>query len=515
MGLSYSDLNLLRFVQRRQKISLSKAALQFEKDEISIRRTVDRINLFSSKPLVEIKKGFCLSRLSYKEFVDFIQQITMEDYASSYIERIRVMIVTIFFHGYVNASSLYENWGISLTTKKQDTAYLRKLLEEHGLKLLTLKKKGLTIEGDELQLRFLVLNILHPLLEFTAENRIEARYANTPLEKQSYHLANAYLQPVSTQAVNQLTSFLTEYRLSLNYPSKKFLLLFICIMEIRPVSQAMEFSYRLPLAPLNIHCTDKPLENKLYNVVLSMMNFSRSPDFPMDNRLRHTTEQFTEQVVNHLKNPFTLQEEFIQELYSYFYREITLNHFHCTFVDKTVENTREQFSDLYETIRKYEVYFKAAYNFSFMDEHLSTLTVLVQKHILRNRTVSRHHKKIVVMTSINFERVSFFLELIKEYVELQWMGTLNINEIHELKDLDYDYIFCFSSRIYNMLHGQNLPVIHINFFVGSSDVEKLLTYGFSTRKHRFPAARFVSEIGGKSEAEMEAYLKENYGDHFV
>lgn len=119
------------------------------------------------------------------------------------------------------------------------------------------------------------------------------------------------------------------------------------------------------------------------------------------------------------------------------------------------------------------------------------------------------------MTSINFERVSFFLEQIKEYVELQWIGTFNINEIHELKDLDYDYIFCFSSRIYNMLHGQSLPVIHINFFVDSSDVEKLLTYGFSTRKHRFPAARFVSEIGGKSEAEMEAYLKENYGDHFV
>ncbi len=97
MGLSYNDLSLLRYIQKRQRISLSKVALQFQKDEISIRRTIERINLFSRKPLVEIQKGFCLSPLNYKEFVDFIQQINMTDYNSSYIERIRIMIVTIFF----------------------------------------------------------------------------------------------------------------------------------------------------------------------------------------------------------------------------------------------------------------------------------------------------------------------------------------------------------------------------------------------------------------------------------
>ncbi len=515
MGLSYNDLSLLRYIQKRQRISLSKVALQFQKDEISIRRTIERINLFSHKPLVEIQKGFCLSPLNYKEFVDFIQQITMSDYNSSYIERIRIMIVTIFFDGYVNASSLYENWGLSLTTKKQDTAHLRQFLSGHGLSLVTLKKKGLTIEGDELQLRFLVIDILHPLLEFTPENRIAVRKANTPLEKQCYDLANTDLQSVSHQAVERLNFFLTEYNLSLNYPSKKFLLLFICIMEIRPVDESMKFCYRLPLAPLNIRFVDDIKVNRLYNVAFSMMNFSRSLDFPFDKRLWYTTEQFTEQVVSHLKHPFTIQEEFINELYNYLYREITLDHFHCTFVDKTVENTKEQFSDLYDTVRKYEVYFKASYNFSFMDEHLSTLTLMVQKHILRNRTINRQYKKIVVMTSINFERVSFFLEQIKEYVELQWMGTLNINEIHRLKDLDYDYIFCFSSRIFNILHAHNLPVIRMNFFVDNSDMKTLLANGFSTRKHRFLTTSFVSEIGGKSESEMEAYLKENYGDYFV
>lgn len=515
MGLSYNDLSLLRFIQKRQSISVSKAALHFQKNETSIRRTIEQINLYSLTPLVEIKNGICLSRLNYEEFVNFIKQITLDDYSSSYIERIRVMIVIIFFRGYVNATQLYGGWGLSLTTKKQDTSHLRRFLSEHGLQLTVQKKKGLTIEGDELQLRFLVIDVLHPLLEFTAENRIEARFANTPLEKQSYELASTFLQPVSRRAVDLLNRFLTVESLSLNYPSKKFLLLFICIMEIRPLNAFMAFTYRLPLAPLNLHFSDRDKENRLYNVALSMMNFSRNPDFPFDSRLWYTTEQFTRMVVNSLPDPFIIQEDMIRELYSYFYREITLDHFHCTFVDKTVEYTKEQFPDLYETISRYGVYFKASFNFSFVDEHLSTLTLLVQKHILRNRIIDRRRKKIAVMTSINFERVSFFLEQLRESVAFQWVGTLNINEIHKLAGLEYDYIICFSSRIFNILSAQSLPVIRMNFFVGSDEIEALEAYGFSPLKHRFFTAGFVAEIAGKSEVELEAYLKREYSDYFV
>lgn len=87
MGLSYDDLSLLRFIQKRQSIPLPKVAMQFEKNEISIRRAIEQINLYSAAPMIEIKKGWCLSRVSYKEFVDFIKGISMEDYASSWAER--------------------------------------------------------------------------------------------------------------------------------------------------------------------------------------------------------------------------------------------------------------------------------------------------------------------------------------------------------------------------------------------------------------------------------------------
>ena len=151
MGFNYNDLTLLRFIQKRHSIPLAKAALQFGKNETSIRRAV-----------IEIEKGICSSRLSYEELVSLIRSMSPSDYASSSSERIMVMIVTIFFCGYVNASELYEKWGLSLTTKKQDTGQLRSFLKKYRLFLTTLHKKGLTITGDELQLCFLVIDILHP-----------------------------------------------------------------------------------------------------------------------------------------------------------------------------------------------------------------------------------------------------------------------------------------------------------------------------------------------------------------
>ena len=515
MGLRYSDLNLLRYIQKHQATPLSTLTVQFGKNETSIRRTIEQINLYSSTPLINIKKSRCTSRLSYREFVEFIQNISLNDYTTSYSERIRVMIVTIFFQGYVNASALYEQWGFSLTTKKQDTAHLRQFLAEHGLRLVTLKKKGLSIEGDELQFRFLVINILHPLLEFTPDNQIQARLANTPLENQCYDLASDDLLKTSDMAADRLNRFLTEQHLSVNYPSNKFLLLFICIMQTRPADETTAFSYRLPLEPLKMNFDSNPLRNRLYNVALSMMNFSRSPDFPFDPCLWNITETFASNVVGCLEQPFCIRDELLYELYNYFYREITLDYFHCTFVDKTVEDTKGHFLELYETIHRYLVIFKASFYFNFMDEHISTLTLIFQKHILRNQIVENSHKRIVVVTSINFERTSFFLEQLREYVSIQWIGTFNINEIYKLAELDYDYIFCFSTRIFNILSAQNLPVIRMNFFVTSSDVRRLIDYGFTTRKNRFLTSSFVLEIAGKSEQEIADYLSRHYSDYFV
>lgn len=515
MGLSYHDLSVLRFIQNRSRVPLSKVALRFDKNETSIRRNIDKINFYSDRPLIEIDKGWCVSLLTYHELVDFIGHMSAADYVSSSEERIPVMVATIFFKGYVNATALYDEWGLSLTTKKQDTALLRSYLDEHGLKLVTLKKKGLGIAGDDLRFRFLVINTLHPLLEYTSDNRVQARLANTPLEKQTFELASPTIQTVSEEAARQLDEFLAEQNLSLNYPSKKFLLLFMCLMSVRPFRYDLDYSVPPPLPPISLYTKADRRTNSFYNVALSLLSYSKPLDFPYDRRLWHITETFLQQIISNLPHPFFIQEEMIFEFYRYFYREILLDYYHCTFVDKTVENTQEQFPDLYESVEQYSILFKAAYNFVFKDEQFSTLTMLIQKYILRNRTVNKKKKRIVIVTSVNFERISFFLEQIREKVNLQCVGTLNINEIHQLSAMEYDYVFCFSTRMYNLLKARNKPVVRLSFFVTQADIDHLISLGFTTLKHRFQTSSFVLELAEKSEAEMVTYLKENYPDYFV
>ena len=106
---------------------------------------------------------------------------------------------------------------------------------------------------------------------------------------------------------------------------------------------------------------------------------------------------------------------------------------------------------------------------------------MVEKHIIKNRTADRRRKRIIIMTSINFERISFFLEQLREYIAFQWVETLNLNEIHRLNDLSYDCIFCFSTRIFNILNSRELPVIRVNFFLENKDIDRLLKLDFLPR----------------------------------
>ena len=57
MSLSYNDLTLLRYIQKRQMIPLSKTALHFQKNESSIRVPLNRsiftpVNLWSGSKKV-------------------------------------------------------------------------------------------------------------------------------------------------------------------------------------------------------------------------------------------------------------------------------------------------------------------------------------------------------------------------------------------------------------------------------------------------------------------------------
>ena len=82
----------------------------------------------------------------------------------------------------------------------------------------------------------------------------------------------------------------------------------ICFWKIRVNVDKCSSRNVKPLAPLNIHFTDSPRQNRLYNVALSMLNFAQPLKLPFDPRLWQATENFTEQIVSELPSPFPVQE---------------------------------------------------------------------------------------------------------------------------------------------------------------------------------------------------------------
>ena len=109
------------------------------------------------------------------------------------------------------------------------------------------------------------------------------------------------------------------------------------------------------------------------------------------------------------------------------------------------------------------------------------------------------------MTSINFERISFFLEQLREHISFSVDQHLKYQRDPPVGTAGIRYIFCFSTRIYNILHNRKLPVIRMNFFVKDTDIDHLLEKGFSPQTHRFLTSSFVVEAAGKSEGELTRF----------
>lgn len=513
MGLSRNNLSLLRYVQEQRSVSLKQAAQHFHRNESSIRREVEVINLYSPTPLLYIEKSQCSTLLTYEQLVQFIHELPMEDYSSTPRERGQVMLVKMFFQGYVNATKLYTQWNLSLTTKKQDTGLLKNFLKNYQLSLAPVKKKGLQLIGDELRIRFLILEILQPLCEWNAQNQLEQRIANTPLEAHICKQALSTLTPFVSKAMNMVQTFLDNYQLSLSYPSKKFLLLFLCLLEYQPFQT--KHIYDLPCTPVQIYFCDDPYENYLINIVLSMLDCYPYLEIPYDETLAQTTHVFIQHIENELMCAFYAKEEMVDEFYHYFYKQVTSHYFQCRFIDKMVRNTDAQFPLLYERIQVEESLFQQIYGLHFDDEILATLTLLLQKGIIRNSIVHTRLTRIVIVSNSSYERISYFIMQLKEYISVELVDIMNINMIHQLATLTYDYILCFSQRVFMLLKQQHYPVLLVNFYLEDKDIERLLQAGFTRMQHHFPTNDFVKEMKDMDSEQMIIYLKTEYSDYFI
>lgn len=515
MSLNKSNISLLRYIQEKKEISLRDIANQFDKNDSTIRREIELINQHSTKlELITIYNGVCSTNLSYIEFVDFIGSLEMYDYSSDNTERVKALIVGIFFNGYVNATRLYNIWQLSVTTKKNDTSNLRLMLAKYDLKLVVLKKRGLAIVGDELRFRLLVIQILLPLIELNENGQIKARIANTPVENFIYHMTENALKLDNENPYKEAEKFIADHDLILTYPSRKLIHLYFISSMFRMKTNKVNFVHTVPVSIFDYHHFKDIFENNSLNQVISMLDI-----FPIreirDERLKKTVEEFISSISKKSSYNFYPNREILNEFVAYIHKQICVDYFDFILVDKMVRNTKQFLPYEYSLIENCVGIFDDMYKLKFNDEQYSTMTLLLKKWIIKSRIIGEGKVKIIIVTSSSFERISYFVTELKEHLEVELVGVLTLSEIYRLKDIQHDKIIAFSDRITNELNKMGFDALKVGFFIKPEDIGHLLKNGFSQARRRFITDKFVNELKGIEEARVIDYLKEKYADYFI
>lgn len=516
MALTESYLKLLKYIQEKKEISIDDVANKFNKNSSSIRRKIDNLNIYlNDNEQITIKNGKIISKLNYENYLLFMKRLSSFDYSSNQRERFYLIIMKCCINQYVNTTELYKDLDISLTTKKNDLRKLRIFLESKGLNLTILHKKGIKIEGDELHYRILIIKILLPLIEINNKYIINRREANTPFDNQIVNVFFYEYKNVFEFCQKYVLEFIDEYHLHLTYSSKKILILYTAISNIR-----RKYNYRfdfdnVPVNPLNLYLFNNVNENRAFNLIVALLDLKKPLEFPENKNLKQLCTQLVDELQTSFKTHLYTKNMILEEIYQYIYKSIIGIYYDFNFQDKMVRDTHIQFPTLYNNIKIALQKIENEYKVDFYEHHIVTLTLILRKWINKNKIAGHNQKKVIIVTNTSYERISYFIEYIKEIIEVKIEFILDINEIDSLKTYEFDWVFTFSDRIQSIIQNMKYPTIKLNFFITDKDIENLINHGFSRKQHKLLASQFIKELENKSDDEIIDILTRRFNDFFI
>ena len=517
MGISHSSLELIKYVQEKKAISLKNISAHFKKNESTIRREVESINLYSrNKEIILIKNGLVTTSLNYKEYTNFIQSLPISEYSSTRDERIVIILISGLLNDYVNLTNLYSDLGLSVTTKKNDTGYLKSILSNNNLALTVLKKKGIKIVGNESIFRLFVIQKLQTILDIDLNNNFKKRIANTPYENYAFNLFYKEIKPFNVEAKDNLLSFINNEKINISYLSRKFLILYLSITIFRQrnnciLSEATE----IPIKASAINLFDNNNENKEFSNILATLDTNPCQVFSFDKTLWNSSVFFVDNLLIDMNKTFITKLDFTKEIYNFMFKKICSQYLNISFDDKLVNNVELNLPNIHRLIYHHQEIFTKVYNIKLNNIEISTLALITKKWLNIDDSVQRKSLKIILLTNVVYERVQFFEELLKSYYDVTLVGVFTLYDIEKINSIDYDFILLFSNRMLFSIGDNFKNVIKVNFFLNDNDIKTLNSYGFKPAKKRILISEFINNIQNKSPQELEDYIQRNYTDHFL
>jgi len=518
ISINKFELKLTSFLQEKNQLNLIEGECIFSKTASSLKRNIININKYLPQGKCFVIEGNnILNTLTYKDYIHFVQSISINDYISSQSERISLMAVYSFLNLFLNMTKLYQELGMSLTTKKKDSKKLTDFITNKQLAIELLPKKGVRIIGEETAYIILISSIIAPLSEVDSSDSLISRKANNPLEKMIYDYFQTKAYEEINDAKKSLTTFINDNKLRMSYSSKKFLYIYLTLSKFRKNRGfLLEKENCINFNIHNYKVLDHSTNETFLNVLISSLDFTSKISIPLDNSLKEITDALICEIQKNIITRFYSHDSLFEEIYCYLYKSIIRNRYNYNFYDNKLDDTHKEFSNLFSIVNKAISLVEKNVKIILTRSQISTLTLIFRKFIMENKIIARNSKNVIIVTNSAVEKTSFFIETLRHNLDITVVGNININELHEIKNLDYDFIITFSNRIATLLEDKNYICIKLNFYLHQNDIQMLLNLGFSSNSRRKILSNvFLEEISNKSIEEIRALLLEKYSSHFL
>ena len=171
-------LNIIELLLKQDnKSSVKELAKLLQASDRTIRYDIDEINLFLSKQKLGIinknTKGH-LELLTTKNIIYNFMSIFHDALTSEY-KKIAIFI-DIAIHGKINISHLCTQFKVSRPTIKSCLSEIKKELTANKLKLISNNKEGLSLIGEEADIRRLQLKLLNQYFSLAKESSFEKKH---------------------------------------------------------------------------------------------------------------------------------------------------------------------------------------------------------------------------------------------------------------------------------------------------------------------------------------------------
>ncbi|WP_092572726.1 hypothetical protein [Ignavigranum ruoffiae] len=256
-------------------------------------------------------------------------------------------------------------------------------------------------------------------------------------------------------------------------------------------------------------------ENYFLSVLLTMIEFIPNLDLPFHYDLFDHIKKFYYAISNDMNLNIITDQYIFEELYSYVYRQYFLNIFNYKYDDKLVKNTDKEYPFLTNKIKKSIIILENFLDIIFNEEQISSLVLIFSKWITKNKLLLNNRKKIIIVTNISFERVNYFIEQLKLFINYECVAVLNINEIAEIINYEYDLILTFSKRMTNLINKITSNYLQIHFFITNQDLMNLFEVGCELANRRVLVSNLLQEIENKDYEDAKTFLLKKYPEIFL